>query len=80
MMFLFRNKKSFNEDIGAWNTSGVTTMEKMFYRASAFDQDLGWCVDMDVDLGDAFEGTQCESTWCGVITYHRAYGNPCAPP
>ena len=26
-------------------------------RASAFDQDLGWCVDDDVDLDEAFEGT-----------------------
>ena len=34
----------------------VTTMFWMFYGASAFDQDLGWCVDDDVDLY-AFNGT-----------------------
>ena len=32
---------SSNEDITTWDTSGVTTMRLMFYRASAFDQDLG---------------------------------------
>ena len=62
----------------------------MYWGASAFDQDLGWCVadpyryidddDDDAeggrrlsclfcgpfDLDEAFYGTKCESTSCGV--------------
>merc|ERR1719174_2024769 len=32
---------SFNEDIGAWDVSGVRTMRVMFGGASAFNQDIG---------------------------------------
>ena len=36
---------SFNDDISAWDISGVTTTHGMFYDAYAFDQDIGdWAV------------------------------------
>merc|ERR1719305_929106 len=39
----------------------------MFYGATAFDQDLGWCLDDEVILNSAFVGTACESTSCGGL-------------
>ena len=41
-------------------------MSFMFYEASAFNQDLGWCLNNSVNLDRAFQDTPCESTSCGV--------------
>ena len=61
--------RAATQDIGDWVVDSVTdlfAMAAMFDGASAFDQDLGWCVDDDVWLGSAFRNTLCESTSCGV--------------
>ena len=41
-------------------------MNQMFGGASAFDQDLGWCVGDDVLQVGAFDNAPCEATSCGV--------------
>ena len=41
-------------------------MENMFNGASAFNQDLDWCLDVEFE-GNEFSGTQCASTSCGVV-------------
>ena len=71
---------SFNEDISAWDTSGVTWMQGMFNGASAFDQDLGWCVDDNVNMVGAFGGTQCASTLCGVVQVNNLANCPRPTP
>merc|ERR1712138_156004 len=64
---------AFNQDLGGWAVDSVTAMSSMFWEASAFNQDLGWCVGDVFDpwgagttMQDAFSGTPCASTSCGV--------------
>ena len=75
MAWLFDNT-DFNEDISAWDISAVTSMEGMFYYAHAFEHDLGWCVEADVKLTDAFRGVACADPTCGVT---RGAAGTCAP-
>ena len=58
MFNAFRNKTTFNEDIGNWNVSGVTNMKMMFYGASTFSMsgnslDL-WDVSSVTDMSHMF--------------------------
>ena len=40
MYEMFDHCTGFNQPIGSWNMSNVTTISKMLYRARSFDQDI----------------------------------------
>merc|ERR1712138_135464 len=73
---MFSWASSFNQDIGGWSVENVRDMHYMFHYASAFSQNLNWCIGDDVNLDEAFSGTPCAPTSCGV--QQRAAGS-CAP-
>ena len=54
---------TFNDEIGAWDTSGVTTMHDMFFRASSFNQPLK---DWNTEAV-----TSMRAMFCGASTFNQ---------
>ncbi|MDC1157884.1 BspA family leucine-rich repeat surface protein, partial [Alphaproteobacteria bacterium] len=65
---LFRDKTSFNADIGYWDVSNVTDMTNMFRGATSFNQNIGsWDVSgvvyLDSTFRDASSFNQSLNSW-----------------
>ena len=57
MMFI--DAKAFNQPIGDWDVSKVTSMELMFSDAKAFNQPIGdWDVSNVTNMNSMFENTE----------------------
>ena len=63
---MFQYAYKFNQPLDKWQLDKAKEIKYMFEGASKFKQDLGWCLDEEVNQKYAFTGTKCETSSCGV--------------
>ena len=81
MSELFWDSKSFNQDIGFWDTSSDKFMSSMFANDTAFNQDIGyWNTSTVTDMSCMFYGAnsfnQNLTGWCvGDVTSSELFSS-----
>ena len=65
---LYKAAEAFNDDISAWDTSGVTMMDRMFWGALSFNHALGdWNINKVTGMFGMFYGAESfdqDLGWC----------------